>query len=185
MWFLRPNPLDEEWIMAPAAGGVADSAISGHRASKMHPSSHGFSPCFNLRVAHLRFGTCHAKRPCSPVWLSSRAESRDLGLVPKAGHRDCAQIFRLRRYAPTLNMTPRVHRIADAPSQRGGEPERDCRAAHLCRLLGIHEAGAAPQGCVKKAAHRRRFALPPPPFLGNGRAIPTLQEVGTCRAGLF
>lgn len=34
--------------MTPAAGGVADSAISGRRASKMHPSSHGFSPWFKV-----------------------------------------------------------------------------------------------------------------------------------------
>ena len=43
---------------------------------------------------------CHPE-PCLPA----RGGSRDLSLVPQAGHRDCAQIFRLRRCAPSLNMT--------------------------------------------------------------------------------
>ena len=35
------------------------------------------------------------------------------------------------------------------------------------------------QGCVKKATHRGRFALPHPPFLGKGRAR------HPCQAGRF
>jgi hypothetical protein len=37
--------------------------------------------------------------------------SRDLGLVPSAGRRDSAEMFRLRRSAPSLNMTDMVHPV--------------------------------------------------------------------------
>ena len=74
--------------------------------------------------AHLRFGAVHVEvkglenNGCHPeLGLPARGGSRDLGRGPPAYRWSLAEIFRLRRCAPSLNMTAACTKSQMHPDQ--------------------------------------------------------------------